>query len=282
MDEANVAASGSTSRKRHCDSAGSGPKEDKGNGIPRKRFRHFTPFCVLPNEVMVKIFSYLTHEELYKTARCVCKRWYLLASSPVLWKKITAQQNVPSSVLFKWLEHSPLLKELNLTGRSDIDFVTNKVSRCCKKLESLKIENPGPSKLVRSSNLCRLLTKCKQLNNIYFSGVKILSCKFFKLLSRRKHSGSNKCSYYGPVSQKQMKALIESIINSDTYDAATLFTSNNRRIPIKTQSNQDSVDVPVAVENIWHDITSHSLTDVDLDDVDYEDDLDDDDYDEYV
>nr|CAH7721178.1 unnamed protein product [Callosobruchus chinensis] len=274
MDGGTVASSRSTSRKRHCER--SEHEEGQDDGIPCKRFRPLDLFFSLPNEVMAQIFSYLTHEELYKTARCVCKRWYLLVSSPVLWKRITAQQNVPSSVLLKWLEHSPLLKELNLTGRSDIDFVTNKVSRCCKNLESLKIENSGPSKLVRSSNLCRLLTKCKQLNNIYFSGVKILSCKFFKLLSRRKHCGSNRCSYYGPVSQKQMKALIESIISSDTYDAATLFTSNNRRIPIKTQSNHESVDVPVTVENIWQNITSNSLTDFDQDDVDYQANSDDD------
>ncbi|VEN44539.1 unnamed protein product, partial [Callosobruchus maculatus] len=124
MDEGNVASSGSTSRKRSRSSEGSEWKEGKEGGIPCKRFfRPLDPFSALPNEVMVHIFSYLTHEELYKIARCVCKRWYLLVSSPVLWKRITVKQNVPSSVLLKWLENSPLLKELNLTGRGDIDFV---------------------------------------------------------------------------------------------------------------------------------------------------------------
>ncbi|CAH1976903.1 unnamed protein product [Acanthoscelides obtectus] len=269
--------SASSSRKRHSIADRSGSNEEKEDTVPRKRCRQPSsdPFSTLPNEVMIKIFSYLTHEELYKTARCVCTRWYVLASAPVLWKTITAQQNVPSNVLLKWLEHSPLLQELNLTGRDDVDVVTGKVSRHCRKLESLKIENTGPCKLLRSSNLCRLLTKCKQLNNLHFSGVKILSCKFFKLFSRRKHSGMKRCSYHGPVSQKQMKALIESIINSDNFEAATLVTADNRKIPIKTQSNREFVNVPVTVENIWQDVTSNSVNDfTDVDDADYEADLD--------
>ncbi|XP_018569914.1 uncharacterized F-box/LRR-repeat protein C02F5.7-like [Anoplophora glabripennis] len=241
--------------------------------IPAKRLRNCDYSASLPNEILLYIFSFLSHKELYKIARCVCKRWYMLTSSPVLWKKITAQNEVPSNILCKWIENSPLLKEVNLRERSDINTVTEKLSKYCKNLQSLKIENCRGTKnssLVKSQNLCRLLTRCKYLNNLYFSGIKIQSCKFFKLLSKRKHFGiTKKCSYYGPVSQKQMRALIESIVSSNTYDAATLFTSH-RKISINELfniGNNNAVNVPVTVDHIWEDIVNNNMEE---DDDDYD------------
>lgn len=241
--------------------------------VPAKRLRNNDYFASLPNEILLYIFSFLSHHEMYTVVRCVCKRWYMLTSSPVLWKKITAKREVPSDILCKWIEHSPLLKEVNLKERTDINAVTEKLSTYCKNLQSLKIENSkGTSKssLVKSKNLCRLLTNCKYLNNFYFSGVKIQSCKFFRLLSKRKHLGiAKKCSYYGPVSQKQMRALIESIINSNTYDAATLFTSH-RKISINElfgPENNNRLNLPVTVNHIWDDIVNNNM---DEDDQDYD------------
>ncbi|KAJ8937497.1 hypothetical protein NQ318_011496 [Aromia moschata] len=247
--------------------------------VPPKRLRNTDHSATLPDEILLLIFSFLSHKELYTAVRCVCKRWYVLTSSPVLWKRITAQHEVPSNILCKWIEHSPLLREVSLKERSDINTVTETLSKYCKNLQSLKIENSKgtSSELVKSETLCRLLTRCKYLNNLYFSGIKIQSCKFFKLLSNRKHFGiAKKCSYYGPVSQKQMRALIESIINSETYEAATLFTSNNRKISINElfgAASSNAVNVPGTVDHIWEDIIQNSL--------DEDDDEDDEDYDEF-
>ncbi|KAJ8946500.1 hypothetical protein NQ314_008874 [Rhamnusium bicolor] len=196
----------------------------------------------------------------------------MVTSSPVLWKKITAQNEIPSNILCKWIENSPLLKEVYLRERTDINTVAERLSKYCKNLQSLKIENckgNDNSSLVKSKNLCHLLTRCKYLNNLYFSGIKIRSCKFFKLLSKRKHFGiTKKCSYYGPVSQKQMRVLIESIVNSETYDAATLFTANNRQISINelfSVENNNHVDVPATVDHIWEDIINNNIDDEDED-----------------
>ncbi|XP_074039077.1 uncharacterized protein [Leptinotarsa decemlineata] len=231
--------------------------------IPCKRLRNLDYSAILPDEILLHIFSFLNNEELYRIARCVCKRWYLLTSSPVLWKKITAKGEVPSKVLCDWLKHSPLLKELILEERDDINMIAQVASKFSKNLQSLKVENTRAKRkmpTVLSKSLCRLLTSCKYLNNLHFSGVKIYSCKFFKLLSKRKHLGVNKkCSYFGPVNQKQMKVLIEAIVSSDTYDNATLFTSN-RSISIKENSN-DNPDVP-NIENIWQDITNRDYDDI--------------------
>lgn len=224
---------------------------------PRKRFCVYDYTVKLPDETLIEIFSYMTHIELYKSVRCVCRRWSLLASSSQLWKNIFVKNEIiPSQVLFKWLEHSSLLEQLVVKGREDINKITEKVSKHCKRLRSLRIENPWHSEETLSGvNLCRLLTRCKYLNNLYFSGVKIRSCKFFKLLSFRKHFGANRCSYYGPISRKQMKALLDAIINSATYEAATLFTVNNKKIPIKL-ANEGNHCEPIAFDNIWDDITN--------------------------
>ncbi|KAJ8920636.1 hypothetical protein NQ315_004775 [Exocentrus adspersus] len=244
--------------------------------IPAKRLRNCDYSYNLPDEILLHIFSFLSNKELYTVIRCVCKRWCMLASSPVLWKKITAQNEVPSRVLCKWIENSPMLREVNLKERSDFNDVTEKLVKHCKNLQSLKIENckatVKPS-LFKSRNLCKLLTKCKHLNNLHFSGIKIHSCKFFKLLSRRKPFGvAKKCSYYGPVNKRQMRALIGSIISSDCYDGATLLTSH-RKISISEFLNTGNrnlanvPNVPDTVDIIWEDILNNN-TEEDDDDYD--------------
>lgn len=255
------------------------PNNTENDTIPLKRLRYFDHTTTLPDEILVYIFSFQTLEQLYRSTRCVCKRWYVLASSPLLWKRISVENEVPSDTLCGWIERSPLLKELTLKGRSDIDLVTEKLSKFCRKLESLKIENSKGKKkssFIQSKHLCNLLTKCKFLNTIHFSGVKIQSCRFFKLLSVRKHIGLNRrCSYSGPVNSKQIKTLIESIITSNIYEAATLFTSNNRKISLKNyyDNNNNYSSLADTVNRIWEDINSVSQ--------EYDPMFDDDDNDDY-
>lgn len=233
----------------------------------------------LPEEILIYIFSFLPHEDLYRSVRYVNKKWHALTYCPLLWRKITAKGEIPTEALCKWIEHSPQLTELNLQERSDVNLITEKVSKCCRKLESLKIENSKGTKksnLMKSKNLCNLLAKCKYLQHIHFSGVKLRSYKFFKILSGRKHlSAKRKCSYFGPINHKQMKVLIESIISNDMYEAATLFTANNRRLSLKKRSNdtnQNYSNVLETINNIWEDVTHFNEIDYPL----YEDDEDED------
>ncbi|CAG9863935.1 unnamed protein product [Phyllotreta striolata] len=228
--------------------------------VPQKRSRYFDNTNLLPDEILTYIFSYFDQKELYTIIRLVCRRWYHLASSPTLWKRISAPEEVPSSTLCNWLEQSPLLTELELIGRSDVNCIALKVAKCCRNLQSLKIDNPIGSdgdgfELLESRTLCRMLRNCKYLTNLYFSGVKILSCKFFQILSNRKPAGAKRCCYFGPVSQKQMKALIESVVESDNYDTATLFTSGNKSISIKEVWN-DGVR-KVDIDSILNDVLNN-------------------------
>lgn len=238
--------------------------------IPVKRCRYYDYTKLLPDEILIYVFTYFDEKELYTILRRVCRRWYFLTASPTLWKKISAPEEVPLKILCSWLEQSPLLTELELTGRNDVNVIARKVSKFCKNLQSLKIVNSHGTKsseLLESRTLCRMLKNCKYLTNLYFSGVKILSCKFFQIMSRRKPLGAKKCSYFGPVSQKQMKALIESIVTSDNYDAAALVTSGNKKISIKEISSGGE-EVP-NIDSIWNDIMNHFDESFDEADEDY-------------
>lgn len=42
----------------------------------------------LPDEIILKIFSYLSARTISKTVLPVCKKWYKLGNDPVLWKKL--------------------------------------------------------------------------------------------------------------------------------------------------------------------------------------------------
>lgn len=47
----------------------------------------------LPDEVVLKIFSYLLEQDLCRAA-CVCKRFSELANDPILWWDMTKWQNI--------------------------------------------------------------------------------------------------------------------------------------------------------------------------------------------
>lgn len=97
-----------------------------------------------------------------------------------------------------------------------------------------------------------MLKNCRKLDTFHFSGVKILSCKFFQLLSTRKCHGSKKksCCYYGPVNSKQMKALLESLSKADVYGGASVAAAKKKIfIDLDNQSMEN-------FESLWRDIIS--------------------------
>ncbi|KAG5878783.1 hypothetical protein JTB14_036332 [Gonioctena quinquepunctata] len=69
------------------------------NVTPYKIFKYPDHSDLLPDEMFLHIFSFLSTEELYRVVRSVCKRWFLLSSTPSLWKKITAEEELPYKVL---------------------------------------------------------------------------------------------------------------------------------------------------------------------------------------
>jgi hypothetical protein len=72
----------------------------------------------LPNEVLTMIFSYFDVRELSISVAPVCKRWYTVAHSSVLWRKLCFNGDEISTEHAKsLLTKSPLLSELVISNR---------------------------------------------------------------------------------------------------------------------------------------------------------------------
>ena len=78
----------------------------------------------LPDEIMLKIFSYFTRTDLCRYVAPVCQTWLAYARDSTLWEEITEAEfrNVTSALLVKVITSwCSLLKVLDLKGRSNLD-----------------------------------------------------------------------------------------------------------------------------------------------------------------
>lgn len=175
---------------------------------------------ILPDEILIHIFSFLNHEELYGNVRAVCCRWYRLILTPSLWKTIRASSLVPTGVVCKWIEHSPLLRSISLIDRNDMNSVAEKLSSFSRNLESIVVENcwgTSKSRVIHGTTLCKMLRKCPKLAHFKFVNSNIRSVKFFSLIARKRSAVRADCSYSGPVNGKQLEALLASLRRNDHY-----------------------------------------------------------------
>lgn len=79
-------------------------------------------FSVLPRELILKIFSFFSAEELSLCVTPVCKRWYEVGHDRSLWKELDFSRHceLPSSTLCGAICRSTSLRKLNLMGRQDL------------------------------------------------------------------------------------------------------------------------------------------------------------------
>ncbi|KAF7284769.1 hypothetical protein GWI33_021637, partial [Rhynchophorus ferrugineus] len=216
----------------------------RADPVPTKRLRYTNHFSFLPDEILVYIFSFLPHEQLYKNVKPVCKRWNSIVSTPTLWKKILADKNIPTNILCRWLEHSPLLEHVCFVDRDDMNLIADKVGKC----------NPNLKRKV----LCSLIKRCKKLNQFIFSQTTIRSSKFFKMIGS-KEEAQRKCSYSGPISLKQIHALVESAIQNESYSLSTLRSGTMFRNSLTNLLAQPQVISNALMREIWDEILNMHL-----------------------
>jgi len=103
----------------------------------------------LPPELICRIFSYLTVNELLQRVAPVCRLWYDFANDPVLWHTlifVPTLQCLTSDVLRICFERAPLLHRLDVCGPSqkrDFRLSTDDLrccSRLCPNVQDLRIE----------------------------------------------------------------------------------------------------------------------------------------------
>ncbi|KAL3277002.1 hypothetical protein HHI36_012364 [Cryptolaemus montrouzieri] len=229
------------------------------NIVPAKRVRSSCYFDDLPPEIIVHIFSFIPIAELSKNICLVCKKWKKMLATPSLWKTIEADREVPTKILSKWVRDSPLLQQIHLSNRNDTDEIVSTIGKYSRNLQYIKLVNCLGSKAsvcIKSKNLCRLMRRCRKLDTIHFSGVKILSCKFFQLLTTRRAFGHKRksCSYFGPVNGRQMKSLLESLSKSELYGSASIAAAKKKIfIDLDNQSLE-------SFEDLWRDMVNYDQT----------------------
>lgn len=153
-----------------------------------RKLRYTDHTRTVPDEILIHIFSYLTHEELYLTARAVCRRWNALVSTPSLWKSIRAHSGISTNMLCQWIEHSPLLRSIHLCHRKDMNIVVETLSIHSPNLEYFIAKScwgTPRSTVIRGNFLCKLIRKCPKLTHVGFVESCIRSSKFFQMLKQR-------------------------------------------------------------------------------------------------
>jgi len=96
-------------------------QQQASNNITHSMNDKFTSepsIMMLPNEVLLMIFSYLNVHELSTSVAPVCKRWHLIAHNPILWRKLYFDgDRVPTEFAKNLLTKSPHLSELVISDR---------------------------------------------------------------------------------------------------------------------------------------------------------------------
>ncbi|XP_049826462.1 uncharacterized protein LOC126266472 isoform X2 [Aethina tumida] len=176
--------------------------------IPTKKPKITCNIDNLPEEILLVIFSHLPKRDLYLNVKEVCTQWARLSNDQSLWKRIFAEDNIPSRMLQDWIRMTPDLRELSLRNRNDINTLTLVISRHCKNLERLCIKScRGSSKtdIIKSRGLCNTVRRCKKLLEYKFIDTRIKSCNFFKLLPM--DNPELQVWYQGPLNQRQINTI---------------------------------------------------------------------------
>ncbi|XP_030751831.1 S-phase kinase-associated protein 2-like [Sitophilus oryzae] len=233
--------------------------------VPLKKPRLLLNYTLLiPDEILVHIFSFLSHQELFDSVKCVCSRWFRVVCTPTLWKTISADNSIPTNSLCGWLEHAPLLKKASFLNRNDMNFIINKISKYTPRLQTIIVKNcwgNDKSNVIQAKALYKLVNKCESLNNFVFAETRIKSTKFFKLLAaRKKYARFTKCSYSGPISENQIKALLEAIATRKHYYLSTLGAGSKTGLIVDSRLfNVGGTPPHLIVRQVWSTIMKTHL-----------------------
>ncbi|XP_060523825.1 uncharacterized protein LOC132700486 [Cylas formicarius] len=203
----------------------------------------------LPDELLVLIFARLDHTELYQNVRLVCKRWFLLASTPTLWTRIAADPATPTGTVCRWIRTSRLLNQVRFRGRNDANALVDHAARYSSNLRLIDVKNcwgTASSDVIRGRGLCRLLERCPKLERMTFEGVKIKSCKFFRLIGARPATNRRatetdsgyRFSYDGPMSGKQLTFLVDAVLSNRRPFVLMLDGNNGRKVTMDNERSE--------------------------------------------
>ncbi|KAK7574390.1 hypothetical protein V9T40_011581 [Parthenolecanium corni] len=115
-------------------------------------------FDRLPDEVILKIFSLFSLEQLQTQLGLVNHRWKRLSEDDSHYRNLLLESDAPSSLLLKY---GSCVKHLHLRERRDVNSLAQSIGKC-SNLESLKLELCHGS----GDNLIYSLKNCHHLNTV--------------------------------------------------------------------------------------------------------------------
>lgn len=154
----------------------------QGKKLPKRP----SPFDKLPDTLILKIFSFLSSNELCVSAR-VCRRWYFLVWEPQLWTSVTLsggriQVDRGLKTLFRLLcRDSPTLcltvERIHLNGCTKLsDKGLSTVALKCPELKVLELRGCAG---VTSRGVTDIVSRCHSLERLDLTG-KCVSFHLFK------------------------------------------------------------------------------------------------------
>jgi hypothetical protein len=109
----------------------------------------------LPDEILLKIFSYLSIDDLVLSVRNVCTRWRAVSEDDETWNNRTyfPKASAPKEEIMFMLENMPALRKFQYCG---IHNIIGKLSECCKKVRVLIIPNTKLNAILLKLTMDRL------------------------------------------------------------------------------------------------------------------------------
>ena len=94
----------------------------------------------LPDEILLKIFGYLSMYDNVLQIGLVCKRFQRISRDSIEKLEISKPKNKYRAQIYVYeaLQHYKFLKTLTLTNRKDTDFLISAIMPNCPKLEDLR------------------------------------------------------------------------------------------------------------------------------------------------
>lgn len=135
----------------------------------------------MPQEIVIKILSYLCPQELSMSVAPVCQRWRYISHDPVLWQELNIK-SISKVNLCKVVRQCTCLRRLVLLGRDNLSVgETMVITDFCTLLKELDLSF---SKAVTASHLKPFVEKCLLLEYVNIEGCENVDSEVVNVLAR--------------------------------------------------------------------------------------------------
>nr|CAD7406613.1 unnamed protein product [Timema poppensis] len=146
------------SRPRLCESA--------VNFILKMEQNLSTPtFEILPIEIIDKIFSYLSPEDLARSVQYVCRKWHQITFNYSLWKNVVFKpdKSISDCEIMEFLHQVPMLRQFAPQRRVRFGHILDVLCRECPDIRSLVLDK---RQRVTAQHLTKIRHHFPELQNL--------------------------------------------------------------------------------------------------------------------